>query len=268
MSTYPSISVLVPTYGRTLFLGEVLESYLQQDYPGESELVILNDVAEQKLQWDNTPPANKHVRIINVGERMALGSKQAHLIDLAKHEVITFWDDDDIYLPYRLSLAFVLLYTKVGSEVIARPATFERREWHMDDTYNLILRPCRPFNTVTCFKKTIADVGGFRDKAQNEVNMVMNALTRARKVDNIPQLATPPSTIYRAQSSTGIARITKCRAADGKRLPDSELLSVLEVNLFNRMATNKEPSGIIDLQAMWDRDYVSMVKMAWSELQP
>ena len=50
---YPSISAKCITYGRVSTLEEAIYSFLQQDYPGEKELVIVNDYPKQKLIFDH-----------------------------------------------------------------------------------------------------------------------------------------------------------------------------------------------------------------------
>ena len=55
------ISCKMITYGRVEFLEESLQSFLNQDYDGEKELVIVNDYPQQKLIFDHP-----EVRIINL----------------------------------------------------------------------------------------------------------------------------------------------------------------------------------------------------------
>jgi hypothetical protein len=70
-----------------------------QDYAGRKELVILNDMPEQKLVYEHP-----EVRIINSPKRITpLGKKFNDCLGYCKGEVLFVWDDDDIYLPWRLS---------------------------------------------------------------------------------------------------------------------------------------------------------------------
>lgn len=96
-----SVSCLCPTYGRPHLLEEAIESFLRQDYEGEKELVILNDMPDQKLVFDHP-----EVRIINILEEYEhVGEKRNHLLREAHNEIIFPWDDDDICLPHRISLS-------------------------------------------------------------------------------------------------------------------------------------------------------------------
>lgn len=95
---YPPVSCVCTTYGRPALLEEALQSFLLQDYPGEKELVILNDFDEQELVFEHP-----EVAVFNVPRRFrTLGEKHNAAVALASHELLFVWDDDDIYLPHRL----------------------------------------------------------------------------------------------------------------------------------------------------------------------
>ncbi len=100
----PLVSCICPTYNRPpshqVLVEEAIESFLRQDYP-HKELVVLNDCPEQELICD--APG---VRVINHPVRFeTLGEKCNALVDLAKGELVAMWDDDDLSLPWRLSLS-------------------------------------------------------------------------------------------------------------------------------------------------------------------
>jgi glycosyltransferase involved in cell wall biosynthesis len=95
----PPVSCLCPTYGRVALLEEAIEAFLRQDYPGEKELIVLNDYAQQTLIFDHP-----QVRIINLPTRChSVGEKYKMAAALASHDLLFVWHDDDIYLPHRLS---------------------------------------------------------------------------------------------------------------------------------------------------------------------
>lgn len=110
----PKISCIMPTYNRLRrrngqlvsdLLDEAVECFLRQDYPNR-ELIILNDTPGQTLVYEDTVPEGVSIQIINIPERMTtLGIKCNYGIQRATGVFITRWDDDDISLPNRLSLA-------------------------------------------------------------------------------------------------------------------------------------------------------------------
>ncbi len=98
MEALPLVSCIMPTYGRPAYVGESVAMFLAQDYPLK-ELIILNDCEGQHFTGEFP-----NVRIINVSERFSsLGEKRNSCIAMASGSVIAVWDDDDVYLPWRLS---------------------------------------------------------------------------------------------------------------------------------------------------------------------
>jgi hypothetical protein len=98
---YPAVSCICPTYGRPKLLEEAIQSFLLQDYPGPKELIVLNDFDRQFLMFDHP-----EVTIINLPRRFrTLGEKHNAAVALALHDLIFVWDDDDIYLPHRLTFS-------------------------------------------------------------------------------------------------------------------------------------------------------------------
>jgi glycosyltransferase involved in cell wall biosynthesis len=99
--TYPPVSCICPTYGRVELLEEAIYSFLQQDYPGPKELIVLNDYEPQTLEFDHP-----EVCIVNLAQRFkSIGEKYEAAVALCSHTLIFVWHDDDIYLPHRLSFS-------------------------------------------------------------------------------------------------------------------------------------------------------------------
>lgn len=99
LTNSPPVSCICPTYGRVELLEEAIESFLRQDYPGQKELIVLNDYDQQTLILDHP-----EVRIINLPHRFhSVGEKYKAAVALASHDLLFVWHDDDIYLPHRLS---------------------------------------------------------------------------------------------------------------------------------------------------------------------
>jgi hypothetical protein len=90
------------TFGRPQrILEEAVCSFLNQDYAGPKELLILNDFARQTLVFDHP-----QVTVVNLSERFAsVGEKRNAAVALCRHDLLAVWDDDDIYLPHRLSFS-------------------------------------------------------------------------------------------------------------------------------------------------------------------
>ena len=92
------LSCKMITYGRVEYLEESLQSFLNQDYDGEKELVIINDYPEQKLIFDHPD-----VRIFNLDYTFpTIGDKENFAVSQCKGDTIIVWDDDDLALPNHL----------------------------------------------------------------------------------------------------------------------------------------------------------------------
>lgn len=89
------ISCKTLTYGRTHLLEEAIQSFLLQDFEGESEMVILNDYPLQHLIFDHPK-----VKIFNLKETFPIiGMKENFAIEHCSGDIIVTFDDDDIALP-------------------------------------------------------------------------------------------------------------------------------------------------------------------------
>jgi len=64
MADQPAVSCFCLTYGRPRMLEEAIHSFLQQDYAGPKEMIVLNDYADQTLDLDHP-----EVQVINVPRR-------------------------------------------------------------------------------------------------------------------------------------------------------------------------------------------------------
>jgi len=98
------VSCILLTYNRPpehlVLIEEAIQSFLLQDYP-EKELVVLNDCPGQYLECD--APG---VVVINVPKRFrTLGEKRNAAIALTDGSALLPWDDDDIMLPWRISMS-------------------------------------------------------------------------------------------------------------------------------------------------------------------
>lgn len=92
------ISVLTLTYRRHYLLEEAIQSFLEQDFDGLSELVIINDSGIEYVY------SNDKVRIINVEKRFSsIGEKLSFGFSKCKYEYIYRLDDDDLLAPWALS---------------------------------------------------------------------------------------------------------------------------------------------------------------------
>lgn len=105
---------MCPTYNKVdrwpALLAEAVQSFLVQDYP-DRELIVLNDNHTIEIVCD--APG---VTVVNETERYpTLGDKYNAMVRLASGDLLAPWEDDDISLPWRLSLSVGRLARRGGA---------------------------------------------------------------------------------------------------------------------------------------------------------
>jgi GT2 family glycosyltransferase len=101
----PAVSCICKASGltgsRVELLEEAIQAFLEQDYPGPKELLVLNDDGRQTLVYDHP-----EVLVVNLPSRFhskAEAFKAA--VGLAAYDLLFVWPDDAISLPHRLSFS-------------------------------------------------------------------------------------------------------------------------------------------------------------------
>ena len=103
----PLVSVIIPSFDRFDYLMNAIESVLEQDYKN-FEIIVVNDSSKQQEYYEFTLP--KQVKKIDL--KISLKQKYGFPTDAIRNEgvkisegkYLAFLDDDDIWLPNKLSL--------------------------------------------------------------------------------------------------------------------------------------------------------------------
>ena len=114
----PQISVLIPQYKRPEFLKKALESILVQDYPGEFEIVIVDDDVRADNGVLEVVQSLDSDRILYYQNEQNLRGYGNHnrCIELARAENIVFCHNDDLLMPDALS--WLMSIKRSGREMI------------------------------------------------------------------------------------------------------------------------------------------------------
>ena len=156
-ASLPLVSCICPTYNRPPryqhLLEEAIASFLRQDYPNK-ELIVLNDCPGQELICDEPG-----VRVVYVAERYpSIGDKQNAAVGLARGELIAPWDDDDISLPWRLSLSV----ERLGDADYFNPRCY----WFLDNDGLHFDHSMGYANNASLFRRAAFEgVGGYPSKS-------------------------------------------------------------------------------------------------------
>ena len=241
---YPLISCKMITYGRVEFLEESLHSFLNQDYPGEKELVIVNDYPLQKLVFDHP-----EVRIYNLDETFTtIGEKENFATELCKGEIICQWDDDDLAMPWHLKN--VAKYFVPGSDLL---------HWHKGVFMNMpnITSITGLGNSGIVFSKKIwKELGGHPiENAGYDMTFVVNIKTKSSNIVFAEPLDDEASWVYvwggRGYHMSGM----------GTDTPDKpNVIQRHSSFVENLRIEGKIPTGDIHLNPHWKSDYRLMLK--------
>jgi glycosyltransferase involved in cell wall biosynthesis len=101
-SVYPPVSVIVATRDRPGLLERAVAGILGQNYPGHIECIVVYDHVEVR-ELDLPAGPNRTLKAIQNARCRGLPGGRNSGVDAATGELLAFCDDDDIWLPAKLS---------------------------------------------------------------------------------------------------------------------------------------------------------------------
>lgn len=156
--TRPLFSVIIPTYNRSDFLKEAVESVLRQTV-NNFEAIVVNDGGRHPIGLPSDPRIRLITRELNEG----LSAARNTGMEVATGKYLTFLDDDDLYLSNRLELALkglneapiaLCLFSTFTDTVEGRsPPGGRQLEGYVHDT---ILNDFAPHCGVIALERTLA----------------------------------------------------------------------------------------------------------------
>lgn len=174
----PKVSIIIPTYNRTQYLGKTLSSILQQTFQ-DFEIIVVDDGTPNDDNKILCEPIEKlkYIKITNTG-----GPAKPRNIGIqeAKGEYIAFVDDDDLWLPEKLAKQVAILDNNldfglvhgccqvidedgiIKNEIIGRPGNPQVK--HGDVSMRMIGNWSVMMPTSFVRKKVIDKVGFFNEK--------------------------------------------------------------------------------------------------------
>jgi glycosyltransferase involved in cell wall biosynthesis len=237
------------TYARVQLLEEALQSFLQQDYDGPTELLILNDFADQTLIFDHP-----QVRVVNLQRRFrTLGEKANAAAALCSHDLICVWDDDDIYLPHRIRQSVERLSPTRG---FYSP----RRGWMLNHG-ELSGPESNVFHSGSCFTRELFDsVGGYAAMGNGLDQEIESRFERARPGSTIAAAIDPVDLfyIYRWGGTRSYHISGYGDAAPGE--PDEH--AQVARHVARAVAAGEIAVGTVTLSPAWRQDYAAMIAAA------
>ena len=102
MAAEPLVSVVVPTRDRPELLRRAVTAILGQTYGGPIECVVVFDQSDPDLPWADLPPGRTLVVVRNDRSPGLAGARNSGIL-AATGELVAFCDDDDEWLPEKLT---------------------------------------------------------------------------------------------------------------------------------------------------------------------
>jgi GT2 family glycosyltransferase len=115
--TLPSVSVVIPVFDRTAFLGEAIESVLAQSYRGPIDVVVVDDGSAVPIESEFAT-AFPMVRFLRQENRGLAAARQAGSL-IARGELLAHLDDDDLWPTDSLRHRVEVLMARTDVHVVA-----------------------------------------------------------------------------------------------------------------------------------------------------
>ncbi|MEV7398705.1 glycosyltransferase family 2 protein [Aeromicrobium sp. NPDC092404] len=136
----PAVTAVVPTHNRPELMRQAVQSIIDQDYAGTIDVVVVFDACEPVLPDVVTGPHRTLTGVVNDRTRGLAGARNTGILQ-AKRAYVAFLDDDDVWLPTKLTaqMAVFAEHPEVGLVGTAML---------VDDGHTTHVRPV-PLTTVT-----------------------------------------------------------------------------------------------------------------------
>lgn len=122
----PSVGVVIPTRDRPQLMRETLAAVLAQDYTGRVEVVVVHDQTDP----DESVRAsgNRPVIVVPNGRTVGLSGARNTGIGLLSTDLVAFCDDDDVWLPQKLTRQVARLAEDPAAELCTCAITVRYEE--------------------------------------------------------------------------------------------------------------------------------------------
>ena len=245
METQPAVSCFCLTYGRPRLLEEAIHSFLQQDYIGPKEMIVLNDYADQILELDHP-----EVQVINLPKRFrTVGEKMNAAAALASHDLLFVWDDDDVYLPHRLSFSVANFDPTKGFFTTQKAWGWNAGKLSGPKT-NL-------YHAGSCWSRSLFDaIGGYPAEGCGYDQLFEEQLAASFPGAAQPFAVTPDEIYYVYRWGTGSYHMS----GFGRLQPGQNVGNAGSAAMVAQQARRGEiPLGRVVLQPHWKQDYRQLI---------
>lgn len=201
------VSVVIPTYKRSVFLERAISSVLNQTYQN-IEIIVVDDNPPDSVYRSQTEDfMNQYVsekKVTYIKNSRSLGGALARNegIAIAKGEYVTFLDDDDIYLPDKIynqviymidhnidfSFTDVRIHNQSEKLIDYREHTYVKSLSNEELLKKHIMHHLTPTGTYMFKKDVLVSLGGFEDvKMGQEFMLMLKAIRNNVNIGYFPE---------------------------------------------------------------------------------
>lgn len=179
--TTPAVSIIIPAYNVSRYIGEAIESVLQQDFTSY-EIVIINDGSTDTPELERVlkPYQDRIVYLKQANGGIAVARNAG--LRVARGEFIALLDADDVWLPSKLTHQFEFLRNNDYDMIYGDAVLFGETKWKEGTTFMdnapsigevsleslLDLRATIVVSTVIVRKDLLVRSGGF-DESDRDI---------------------------------------------------------------------------------------------------
>jgi len=171
-----SVSVIIPTHNRAHLVAEAIDSVLSQTFT-DFELIVVDDGSIDNTEEVVRSFIDRRLKYLKQTNKGVSAARNTG-IETAKGEFIAFLDDDDLFLPAKLSLQLAraaddptagLVYGKYLSAIRSEGSMKAAGVCHPKlELRDLLLGPAFHWSTVLIRRTLLEQVGGFEENLGGE----------------------------------------------------------------------------------------------------
>jgi glycosyltransferase involved in cell wall biosynthesis len=193
----PKLSFVLPTHNRVAWVGECIQSLLDQTEK-DIEIIVVNDCStDGTKEFLDSWPKDPRVKVIHNETNQGGGRSRNIGMEAASSELIAVCDDDDFYPEDRAEKTLQWFAENPNSELVTYPyirvgyfgeqlenfygSQFDHEAFKKDGTVSYFCNPSAAFK-----KKSAEDIGGYpaetKDKT-DDVQFITNWVNAGKKID-------------------------------------------------------------------------------------
>ena len=178
--TTPVVSIIIPAYNVARYIGEAIQSVLQQDFTSY-QIVVINDGSTDTPELEKIlEPYQDQITYVKQANKGIAAARNAGL-RVAQGEYLALLDADDVWFPFKLTHQFEFLRNNRYDMVYGDAILFGESKWKEGTTFMdnvpsvgevsleslLDLRSTIVVSTVVVRKDLLIRSGGFDESDRN-----------------------------------------------------------------------------------------------------